>query len=153
MGPFSGLLGVYASLNNIALQGWSGVHGPLDSTDFGVINLVAWHQSIANHGTLLCAMIDLRVFPPRLAAYNFSLGTQRPPQGTNNLNSCETLSKVFFQINSHWQHSHQSGHVQTLVCMLHGAGFFSPSRNLGCLVTICQNWQGEDWWLTNWTHL
>jgi hypothetical protein len=29
--------------------------------------------------------------------------------------------------------------------MRHGPGFISPSRNLSCLATICQNWQGEDW--------
>jgi hypothetical protein len=40
------------------------------------------YRSIANHGTLLCAMIGQRVYPPRLSS---------------NLNSRETLSRVFFR--------------------------------------------------------
>ena len=82
-------------------------------------------RSIADHGTLLCAMIGQRVYPPRLSS---------------NLNSRETLSRVFFRrLTPTDSRSHQSGHIR----MRHGPGFISPSRNLSCLATICRKLAGR----------
>jgi len=70
-------------------------------------------------------MIGQRVYPPRLSS---------------NLNSRETLSRVFFRrLTPTDSRSHQSGHIR----MRHGPGFISPSRNLSCLATICRELAGR----------
>ena len=80
-----------------------------------------WH-------TLFCVPRPARGFTPQ----DFGIFHRGCRQGEPNLNSRETLSRVFFSQRST---PPTAPLISWTTC---------PSHNLSCPATICQNWQGED---------